>query len=262
MKKRLPILCLFSMALPTLSFAGTACSEKIPTAETIQKAFQLAIKSREALDASGAEVAIIGRVGQDLSQYGLRFSHAGFIWRDHPQAKWIVSHELNDCGTANSALFDEGLANFFFDDMYAWEAVILVPSTALQASIAERLKNKPQLLNLHEPHYSMVAYPFATKYQNSNQWVLEVLADAKMQDKTSSRAQSQAWLANHQYQPTRLQIPALQRLGGRLFKANIAFDDHPNALRFSSKIDTVTVDSLFQFIQQIDPETTTQQLAL
>jgi hypothetical protein len=42
----------------------------------------------------------------------------------------------------------------------------------------------------------------------------------------------------------------MTRLGGRMFKANIAFDDHPSALRFSDRIETTTADSVFAFLQK------------
>ena len=32
-------------------------------------------------------------------------------------------------------------------------------------------------------------------------------------------------------------------------RANIAFDDHPNHKRFSDRIETVTVDSVFAWLQ-------------
>ncbi|HQO17532.1 MAG TPA: DUF2145 domain-containing protein, partial [Methylotenera sp.] len=109
MKKHILTLLFCLMLLPSLVVAGTACTEKLQSPETVQKAFRLAIKTREALDASGAQVALIGRVGQDLSKYNLRYSHMAFVWRDHPQGRWMALHELNKCGTAESALFNEGL---------------------------------------------------------------------------------------------------------------------------------------------------------
>ena len=59
---------------------------------------------------------------------------------------------------------------------------------------------------------------------------------------------AQAWLRNRGYQPTDLHLSAMTRLGGRMTQANIAFDDHPSARRFSSHIDTVTVDSMFAWL--------------
>jgi len=35
-----------------------------------------------------------------------------------------------------------------------------------------------------------------------------------------------------------------------MFKANIAFDDHPFDRRMAGQIDTVTVDSVFRFMEQ------------
>lgn len=260
MRRLLAILCL--LLLPLWATAGTACSEKPPTADTIQKAFQLAIKTREALDASGAQVALVGRAGQDLSKYNLRFSHMAFVWRDHPQGRWLAIHELNQCGTAESALYNEGLANFFFDDMFAWDALIITPSAELQAKIVERLNAPKQLENMHQPRYSMVAYPFSTQYQNSNQWVLEVLADAMRDAKQADRAASQAWLKQNGYQPSMLRIPTMQRLAGRMFKANVAFDDHPNKDRYAGKIEVVSVDSVTQFVKQRDAQSASQTLSL
>ena len=244
------------------AYAGTACTEKPQTAETVQKAFQLAIKTREALDASGAQVALVGRVGQDLSKYNLRYSHMAFIWRDHPQGRWLAVHELNQCGTAKSALYNEGLANFFFDDMFAWDALIITPSPELQTKIVEKLK-KTQLLNaLHEPHYNMVAYPFSTKYQNSNQWILEVLSNALSGTALADRSTAQQWLKQSAYKPSMLRIATLNRLAGRIFKANVEFDDHPTGPRILGKIEVATVESVVDFINEIDPNSTKQALTI
>ena len=93
----------------------------------------------------------------------------------------------------------------------------------------------------------MVAYAFATTYQQSNQWVLETLAGAAAPG-IRTRRDAQSWLRTQGYQPTDLHLSTLTRLGGRLTQANIAFDDHPSARRFSSHIDTVTVDSMFAWL--------------
>lgn len=232
--------------------AGQTCSDNPPTAETLQKAFRLALKTRDALEASGAEVAFIGRAGVDLSKYRLRYSHLGFAWRDHPQGRWIVVHELNQCGTASSDLFNDGLANFFLDDLFAWEAMIVAPSEAMQKSIAASLRER-HFLRLHEPSYNMLAYPYSTRYQNSNQWALEVMADAVGPRPLSGRAEAQQWLKANGYAPTTLEIPAMARLGARMFRANIAFDDHPSERRWAGQIDAVTVESVFAFVTARDP---------
>ncbi len=79
--------------------------------------------------------------------------------------------------------------------------------------------------------------------------MLETIAGAEAKDVTiSTREQAQAWLKLAGYQPSEMQIGAFKRLGGRMFRANVAFDDHPDALRFSDRIRTVTVDSMQNFL--------------
>ncbi|MES2295966.1 MAG: DUF2145 domain-containing protein [Pseudomonadota bacterium] len=232
--------------------AGSNCEDKPIDPTTFGKAMLMAAQARAALDDSGAQVALIARVGQDLSKYGLRYSHMAYAWRDHPRGRWLVVHELNECGSAESALYNEGLANFFLDDMFAFDCLILVPSAPMQARLAAMLASRAPLA-LHQKRYNMLAYPFATEYQNSNQWLLETYAVASAASADTARVRdrgaAQAWLARAGYRPITLAIPAMTRLGARLFRANIAFDDQPFARRMAGQIDTVTVESIVRFVQ-------------
>jgi len=250
--KRL-ILCLIVAIAATQAHAGRPCEDRPVTPEIANHALNLALKTREELDRSGASVALIARAGQDLTKWGLHYSHMGLVWRDHPKGTWTVVHELNQCGTATSEIYDEGLGNFFLDDLWRMEAVIVVPSPEMQQRLTAVLaagKHVP----LHQSSYSMVAYPFATRYQNSNQWTLEVLAMAGARDVAiDSREQAQGWLKMAGYQPTELKLDALTRLGARMTRANVAFDDHPNELRYSDRIRTVTVDSVLRFVERREP---------
>jgi hypothetical protein len=231
--------------------AGTACEPAPLDAASFQKAMTLAERTYAALDKSGAQVALIARVGQDLSKYGLRYSHMAYAWRDHPKGRWLVVHELNGCGSNQSALFDEGLGNFFLDNMFAYETRILVPGEAAQARIGAMLSSNTPL-RLHDARYNMLAFPYALDYQNSNQWLLETYAAAMSDLPVAGRAQAQAWLKLAGYQPITIDIPAATRLGARMFRANVAFDDQPFGRRMAGKIDTVTVDSVIRFVHQRD----------
>ena len=96
-----------------------------------------------------------------------------------------------------------------------------MPQASTQQRLATLFRSRGHL-GLHDAHYSMVAYPFATKYQNSNQWALEVIAAAEAQDvMVSSRDQAQQWLRLAGYQPTELKLDAFTRLGARITKANV-----------------------------------------
>jgi hypothetical protein len=243
--KRLATVFLLVLALPV--FAGQSCEEQELGPETLRKTFELALATRKALDASGAEVVVLARSGQDLSKYGLSWSHAGIVWRDHPAGRWIAVHQLNECGSDRSSIYKEGLANFFADNPLRWEGLVLIPDAQTQALIAAVLAGDlPK--RMHEPAYNMVAFPFSTRYQNSNQWLLEVIAASLSTEASLGRAQAQIWLQANGYQPSQLNIPALTRLGGRMFRANVAFDDHPSAQRWADRIDTVTVESIESFL--------------
>ncbi len=228
--------------------AGRSCSEAPPAPEAVRKGLDLALKTRSTLDASTAQTALIARVGKDLSRYGLRYSHLAIAWRDHPRGNWFVVHELNACGTATSDLYDEGLGNFFLDDLHAHEALLLIPPRELQQRLAALLRTN-SVQKLHAPNYNMVAYPFSTRYQNSNQWVLETLTAAMAPSgSVDSREGAQAWLRTAGFAPTTLAIGAAERLGARVARANIAFDDHPSERRFAGRIDTVSVESVAGFM--------------
>jgi hypothetical protein len=248
------IVAAIAAALSTPAHPGAACSDVPPTPESVRKGLQLALKTFQALDQSGEKLALIGRVGSDLSKYKLRYSHMAFVWRDHPKGRWTVVHMLNQCGTASSGLYDEGLGNFFNDDPFAYETLLVFPSAENQERIIRALGTALPA-SLFHPGYNMLAYPWATKYQNSNQWVLEVAGAALAPEgSVFNRAQAQSWLKQSGYQPTLLKLGTFERLGGRMFRANIAFDDHPNELRFSDQIYTVTVESIADFVRRVDPK--------
>jgi hypothetical protein len=227
--------------------AGRSCENKPPRADAIQRSMQLAEHTAQQLDQSGAQVVVLARMGQNLSEYGVRYSHLGLAYRDGD--KWRVVHKLNQCGTARAAVYRQGLGEFFLDDLYQYEAAVVIPRPEVQAKLLPALKDNARLAQLNTPAYSMVAYPWAQTYQQSNQWAIETLAMTQ-EPAAQTRERAQAWLQLQGYQPTTLRISAMKRLGGRLTAANIAFDDHPNEKRFTDRIETVTVDSVFAWLNR------------
>jgi hypothetical protein len=65
-----------------------------------------------------------------------------------------------------------------------------------------------------------------------------------------NRKQAQAWMQLKGYEPTTLKLGPLSRLGARATAANVAFDDHPSEKRFTDRIETITVDSVFAWLQR------------
>ena len=263
----------------TAAMAGQACEAAPPDTTSMTRALGLAERVQRSLDASGAQVVLIARAGQDLRKYGLAWSHLAFAYREEmptppppgdrsatlgstaaamvdglpaqrtPRGTWRIAHKLNECGTAEAAVFRQGLAEFFLDTPFRYEAAYVVPSPEVQAALLQVLTDDQRLVQWHTPAYSVVAYAWSTRYQQSNQWALETLAGS-LDPAAATRERAQAWLQLHDYQPTVLHIDALTRLGGRMTRANVAFDDHPNAKRFSDHIETVTVESMFAWMQR------------
>jgi hypothetical protein len=245
MKRALLIVALALAA--TAAHAGRPCEPWRPGVHDVVQALDLATRTAKALDATGAQVVVIARAGQDLSRWRLRYSHLG--WAVKTPQGWRVVHKLNHCGSARADLYRQGLAEFFMDDLHDPVAAYAVPTPAVQAALQPLLADDFRASQLHEPAYNMVAYPWAQRYQQSNQWAIETLALA-LEPSASSRPRAQAWLRFKGYEPTVLRIPAFTRLGARVGSAHIAFDDHPNALRYADHIETVTVDSVLAWLER------------
>jgi len=251
------LIVMAAVAVATLvapaAHAGRSCEAKKPGTQTIERGLKLAERTMAALDASGAKVVVLARAGQDLSKYGLRYSHLGFAYRqaspDGNGTVWRVVHELNQCGTADSAIYRQGLGEFFLDDLWRYEGAWVVLSREVQDRLLPLLQDDRRVAALHHQPYSIVSYAWGRKYQQSNQWAIETMAGA-MDGGTPSRERAQSWLRSSGYEPTTLKLGPLTRLGARASAANVAFDDHPSEKRFSDRIETVTVDSVFRWLQR------------
>ncbi len=249
---RSAVVLLMTAVLVLPAQAGRSCDAQPLKAQTVERGLALAERTLKSLDASGAQVVVLARAGQDLSKYGLRYSHLGFAYRQ-PDGNgghvWRVLHKLNHCGTQEAALYRQGLGEFFLDDLWRLEAAWVVPAPAVQERLLALLQDERRALSLHQRPYNIVSYVWGLKYQQSNQWAIETLA-AAMEPGVETRQQAQAWLQFKGYEPSVLKIGPLTRLGGRLSAANVAFDDHPSEKRFSDRIETVTVDSVFAWLQR------------
>lgn len=245
-------LLLSALSLAPLAHAGRPCEDQPLTTAQFTQGMALAQATADALDRSGARVVVLARAGQDLSEYGLRWSHLGFAYRSEQEGRpvWRVLHKLNHCGTAQADLWRQGLGEFFMDRPVRYEAAYAVLEPALQAALLPLLYDDVAVAALHTQAYNMVAYPWSLQYQQSNQWALETLALAAAPGEVVNRVQAQDWLKRQRYEPSDLRLSTAKRLGARIGMANVAFDDHPSARRFAGHIATTTVDSVFVWLHR------------
>jgi hypothetical protein len=127
--------------------AGRSCEAHALTPQSVARGLQLAQRTQQALDASGAQVVLLARAGQDLSRYGVRWSHLGIAYRQPDAASpggsvWRVLHKLNQCGSAEAAVYRQGLGDFFLDDLWRFEAAWVVPTPEVQKQLLALLQGR------------------------------------------------------------------------------------------------------------------------
>lgn len=235
--------------------AGQDCGERAaPTPQALARGLQLGERVRDQLERSGASMALVARVGLNLSEFNQRFTHMGVAVRDHVRNRWLVVHLLNPCGKSNSEIMRQPLERFYEVDLYEYEALMLVPSQPLQALLRNAFFNPVQTKALHAPAYNMIAHPFDTRFQNSNQWILEMLTTGlDERHLVSNRAQAQAWLKAQAYEPGTIRISNLRRTGARLFSPHVSFADHTQQEYENQRYLVVTVESIVGLLGRLDP---------
>ena len=245
------VLAALLLSCSLAAHAGRSCEARPPQPGAVEQGMALAQRTAARLDASGADVVALARVGQDLRRWGLRYSHVAYAYRDTsgPVPVWRVVHKLNHCRAGTASLYRQGLGEFFLDDPFEYAAGFVVLAPDVQRRLLPLLRDNRWVARLDTPAYNMLAYPWSSRYQQSNQWAIETLAMAA-DPAACTRDRAQAWLRLRGYEPTTLHIGPLQRLGAEVSAANIRFDDHPNAKRFSDRIETVTVDSVFAWLER------------
>jgi len=242
-----------ALGQPVPSIAGQPCPEQPAEIKSLDNILRLSTLVRERLEQSGASVAFIGRAGIDLREFGLVYSHVGLAWRDHPKGRWFTFHLLNPCGTDTSELVDHSLEDFYKVELFTHDALVAVPSPAVQLKLLKAFFS-PLAPTLHHPVYNMISYPFSTRYQNSNQWVLEVTAAALgPENMIQNRFQAQAWLKENGFEPSRAYIGRLRRVGARIFSPHVHFDDHTEEEERYNTYLVVTVESIMKMLERQDP---------
>lgn len=237
------------LAWPLAAHAGTQCEIQPSTPQKLADATATAMRVVVALEQADAPVALVARVGTDLSKQGLVYSHVGFALRDHDDGRWTVLHLLNECGTARSALHAQGLVNFFSDDLVNQDARIVWLQPALAQRLADHLRGLPQNA-LHEQAYNLIARPGSSEYQNSTAWVLETLAATASTPELQDRRAAYVWAQGDGFRPDTVRIAYTKRVLGGLFGANTIFTDHSVGTRLSGDYPVVTVRSILRYLQE------------
>ena len=270
MKRRASARALLLGALTAVA-VGAAQARSLPlcdrpsslTATQQDRLLRFAAVAREQLHSSGQRVALVARSGLDLSRFAVRYSHAGISLLESGNTPWSVRQLYYACDAQQPRLFDQGLAGFVMgtdDPAIGFLSILLLPADAA-AALEQAALDKPLALRLLAPRYSANAYPYSLRYQNCNQWVMELLASAwggpisGVDIGDGSRAQAQAWLAAQGYAPAPVQVGSHGLMALGAFIPWVHFDDHPEADRFALQFRTSLPDAMALFVHQRLPTT-------
>ena len=184
-----------AFSLADSSASGTGCDGERSVSYDLKKhgnnIIMMAGRLYQYLHNNVHRVAIVARAGGDQSKRTFKnpekqkYSHAGIAWKDS-HGFWYFKHVLNTCGQnpenpefANSEIFDQPLAQFLNDNPHFYDIHIGSPSTDLQDKIVRVLEDESWYRSLYNHFYNIIGHPFKTVSQNSNGWVLAVMAAAQ-----------------------------------------------------------------------------------
>ena len=232
--RRALLACLLAAALPPLAQATSLryCDAhgEVDTA-TQDRLIQVAAIVKNELERSGQSVALVARSGLALERFEQRYSHAGVSLKASGNAPWSVRQLYYACDEQRPRIFDQGMSGFVLgvhDPAQGYVSIVFLPGDDAAALERAALDDR-RALQLLGSTYSANAYPFSQRYQNCNQWLVELLALAwdAQEPLDDARAQAQRWLQGQGYDPSVI------RLGWRplMWLADavswLHSDDHP-----------------------------------
>ena len=234
------------------------CDRASPmTAQQQDRLLQFAAIVRRELDDSGQALALISRSGLDLQRFNVRYSHAGVSLKASENTPWSVRQLYYACDERRPRLYDQGLAGFLLgtdDPATGFISIVLLPRA--QADALERAAlDKARALRLLAATYSANAYAFSLRYQNCNQWVIELLATAwgALGDTDDLRARAQAWLVERGYAPRPFEVGSHLLMFAAAFVPWLHQDDHPQEDLFALQFRITMPASIEAFVRERVP---------
>lgn len=203
------------------------------------------------LAAKGARVAIVFRTGRPRSKLpdGIDYTHGAF-WNFVPittdDGRAINGYAVYNLyhGDGKTLAKDKSYLHQDFPlDFVAPTAVddiaVIIPSPEMQRRIMEIMAS-PAYAELHIKPYSLVSNPHDIKYQNCNEFMLDVIAAAAWE--TSDMVQIKANLQKH-FKPTVVKTNLIERVLGPIADSRLKTDDQ------RGPIVTVTYESMAGFMR-------------
>jgi hypothetical protein len=221
-------------ALPAQAAALRYCdSPGEMSHEQRDRLFRFAALVRDELEGSGQRLALVSRSGLDLARFDQRYSHTGISLKGSEVAPWSVRQLYYACEERKPRLFDQGLTAFLLglnDPQGGYISVVFLPEAAAAALEPAALDNR-RALQLLGATYSANAYAYGLRYQNCNQWVMEMLATAwsEAPQADEARVRAQAWMRAQGYEGSEFRLPFPPMMWLSVAVPWLHHDDHPQA---------------------------------
>ncbi len=241
--------CIMLLALPLAAFA-TADEDT----EAVLRAAAFSKQIEQYLGDRGARVAIVFRNGRDRDRLpdGIRYTHGSF-WVYQPLQSIDGTETFNGYAVYNLYAGNETgegnpRASYLMQDfpvdftlpMYTMDAAVIIPTPEVQRRILEVMASDGYG-DLHHPSYSLLSNPHDPEFQNSNEFLLDVMASSLWE--TTDREQLKVNLAAY-FEPTRVRLNVFERLFGPVFDRRVRFGDQ------SGSVVTTTFSSMARFMEQ------------
>ena len=225
---------LMSMCAAAHAISFEVCDRpQEPTADQRDVMLRFGAIVRDELAASHQQVALIARSGLDLHRLDVRYSHEAVALKDNDGKPWSVRELYYSCQDHQPRIFDEGMAGFLMgtdDPETSYISVVFLPPDRAEP-LRTTAVDRRHALGVLGASYSANAYPFSTRHQNCNQWVMELLADAwgggDEGSDADARTRAQAWMRAQGYLPTVFTVSAHPMTWLADIVPWLANDDHP-----------------------------------
>ncbi len=216
------------------------------------------------LERSGQSIALVARSGLALQRFDQRYSHAGLSLRASPNTAWSVRQLYYECDEQRPRIFDQGMSGFVLgvnDPSEGYVSVVFLPVEAATTLERSALDDR-QALQLLGATYSANAYAFGQRYQNCNQWLVELMATAwgSLPSGDAPRRRAQEWLMDRGY------APSVLRVGWKplMWLANLVpwlhSDDHPPEDLAAAQFKVSMPESIEAFVRAMLPDATRMEL--
>jgi hypothetical protein len=250
-----------ALALSLVCAAGAAqagavsqrfCGDGTPlTAAQQDVKLRFADAVKRELETSGARLAIVARSGLNLERFAIRYSHAGISLKASENGAWSVRQLYYACEEGRPRLFDQGMAGFVSgtdDPARGYLSILLLPREAADELEAAAL-DRARAMSLVAGRYSANAYPYATRYQNCNQWLVELIAAAWSRAPVENREDAQRWLAAQSYEPGTIELGNPLWLVAAAFVPWVYSDDQPSEEIAAARFRTSLPSSIEAFVR-------------